>query len=143
MKLCEFDMLKVLLWNCKSVWLWICCVFEKLLSVCITNWFIRALNQFISLLHLISPAPRFNKVFQIVKTIFKGLNWEKSFKVQFSPPLELSLKRFQRGYWSYEIIPILLRTFDAYYVINLNFPKPHGINNEWDHSICKKIMGKR
>jgi len=30
-----------------------------------------------------------------VKTIFKGLNWEKSFKVQFTPPLELSLKRFQ------------------------------------------------
>ena len=34
-----------------------------------------SLNQFISLLHLISLAPRFIKVFQIAKTIFKGLNF--------------------------------------------------------------------
>jgi len=94
LELCECNLIKVLLWNCKFVLLWIYCVLEKLLSVCITNWFIRALNQFISLLHLISLAPRFVKVFQIAKTIFKGLNWKKIFQSSIHPPLELSLKHF-------------------------------------------------
>ena len=82
LKQCEPDLINVLLWIYNSVWLRICCV---LISVSITNWFIRALNQFISLQYSISLIPRFIKVFQIAKTIFKGLNWIKSFKVQFTP----------------------------------------------------------
>jgi len=92
LKQCEPDLINVLLWIYNSMWLRICCV---LISVSITNWFIRALNQFISLQYSISLIPRFIKVFQISKIIFKGLNWLKFFEVQFTPLLELSLKRFQ------------------------------------------------
>jgi len=81
LKLCEFDLHKVLLCDCEFA---VCGVWN-FLSAYKRNWFIRGLNQFIFLLHLISLAPRFIKVFQIAKTIFKGLNWEKSFKVQFIP----------------------------------------------------------
>ena len=84
LELCEFDLLKVLL----RIW----CVVVNLLYDLFENFYLRvqqidssALNQFIFLLHLISLAPRFIKVFQIARIIFKGLNWEKSFKVQFTP----------------------------------------------------------
>jgi len=62
------------------------------------------LNQFISLLHPISLAPRFNKVFQIVKTIFKGINWEKSFKVSVS---------FFCYYFSYVLNVHIKKQFEA------------------------------
>jgi len=71
---------------CESVvWLWIWCVCCLKFSLCKTNWFICDLNQFISSLHLISLASRFIKVFQIVKTIFRGLNWRKIFLSSIHP----------------------------------------------------------
>ena len=93
LKLCEINLFKVLLWNCNSMWLRICCV---LISVSITNWFIRALNQFISLLYPISLAPRFIKIFQITKTIFKGLNWIKIFQSSIHPPSWTQPKTFSK-----------------------------------------------
>jgi len=71
------------------------CVVWKLLSAYTTNWFIRAFNQFISLLHLISLAPRFINVFQIAKTIFKGLNkLGKIFQSSIHPPSWTQPKTF-------------------------------------------------
>ena len=91
LKQSELDLINVLLWLYNSVWLRIYCV---LISVSITNWFIRALNQFISLQYSISLLPRFIKVFQIAKTIFQRSKLVKIFQSSIHSTLELSLKRF-------------------------------------------------